>query len=341
VERVRGLGPSGHAYVALDGIRRSWGRTTAIMDELQRARRRSTTARFGRDRSFGEAETAGDLLLRGWRSTRWSSMAADDGDGPVDGPRRAARALVAPGCAPTSGRARRAGLMGIPPAGPGRAPPADVRTAAGASGPPRPPHQPRSLSLGLAGRRARGPGRRAPRNSATASVGKPRARRARNLVFGVGNPKRAPRLRRRGGRAPTRDGGRGEPFVGKGGPASSRKMIEAMGYARAGRLYLQHPQSAAPARQTATPSPTRSRSASLFLKGQLAALRPRVIVALGKFRGAVPAGATTRPSRGCAEAFARTRASSSCRPFTRPTCSAIPRRRRKAWGRPQRPSTRP
>ena len=99
-----------------------------------------------------------------------------------------------------------------------------------------------------------------------------------NIVFGVGNPDANLVFV---GEAPGADeDAQGEPFVGKAGQLLT-KMIEAMGYAR-GDVYICNVLRCRPPGNR-NPEPDEVAACEPFLKKQLAALRPRMIVALGKF----------------------------------------------------------
>jgi uracil-DNA glycosylase len=98
------------------------------------------------------------------------------------------------------------------------------------------------------------------------------------LVFGVGNPNAHLVFV---GEAPGADeDAQGEPFVGKAGQLLT-KMIEAMGYARQDVYICNILKCRPPGNRN--PEPDEIEKCEPFLKAQLAALRPRVIVALGKF----------------------------------------------------------
>ena len=99
-----------------------------------------------------------------------------------------------------------------------------------------------------------------------------------NLVYGVGNPDADLVFV---GEAPGADeDAQGEPFVGKAGQLLT-KMIEAMGYTR-GDVYICNVLKCRPPGNR-NPEPDEVASCEPFLKRQLAAIRPRMIVALGKF----------------------------------------------------------
>jgi DNA polymerase len=98
------------------------------------------------------------------------------------------------------------------------------------------------------------------------------------LVFGVGNPEAHLVFV---GEAPGADeDAQGEPFVGKAGQLLT-KMIEAMGYRREDVYICNILKCRPPGNRN--PEPDEIAKCEPFLKAQLAALRPRVIVALGKF----------------------------------------------------------
>jgi DNA polymerase len=99
-----------------------------------------------------------------------------------------------------------------------------------------------------------------------------------NIVFGVGNPDANLVFV---GEAPGADeDAQGEPFVGKAGQLLT-KMIEAMGYARSD-VYICNVLKCRPPGNR-NPEPDEVASCEPFLKKQLGAIRPRMIVALGKF----------------------------------------------------------
>ena len=100
----------------------------------------------------------------------------------------------------------------------------------------------------------------------------------RNLVYGVGNPDAELVFV---GEAPGADeDAQGEPFVGKAGQLLT-KMIEAMGYRRED-VYICNVLKCRPPGNR-NPEPDEVATCEPFLKRQLAAIRPRMIVALGKF----------------------------------------------------------
>jgi DNA polymerase len=99
-----------------------------------------------------------------------------------------------------------------------------------------------------------------------------------NIVYGVGNPD-APLVFV--GEAPGADEDRtGEPFVGAAGQLLT-KMIEAMGLGR-DDVYICNILKCRPPGNR-NPEPDEIEQCEPFLKRQLAAIRPRMIVALGKF----------------------------------------------------------
>ncbi len=195
-------------------------------------------------------------------------MSADDaGD-----PRAALRALVGQVRTNLASR-QRSGLMGVP-----RTPSARKKTAAPAVVAP-------------VAARAAAPGDDAPTSRPTGAVGLALVREElgdcqrcklaplrTKLVFGVGNPDAHLVFV---GEAPGADEDmQGEPFVGKAGQLLT-KMIEAMGYARRDVYICNILKCRPPGNRN--PEPDEIAKCEPFLKAQLAALRPRVIVALGKF----------------------------------------------------------
>jgi DNA polymerase len=99
-----------------------------------------------------------------------------------------------------------------------------------------------------------------------------------NIVFGVGNPRARLMFV---GEAPGEDEDlQGFPFVGKAGQLLT-KMIEAMGLKRED-VYIANTVKCRPPNNR-NPEPDELESCEPFLKGQLAAVRPEVIVTLGKF----------------------------------------------------------
>jgi uracil-DNA glycosylase len=98
------------------------------------------------------------------------------------------------------------------------------------------------------------------------------------IVFGTGNPNADLVFV---GEAPGFEEDRqGEPFVGAAGQLLT-KMIEAMGFAR-DQVYICNVIKCRPP-ENRNPEPDEVAACEPFLKKQLAALRPRIIVTLGKF----------------------------------------------------------
>ncbi len=98
------------------------------------------------------------------------------------------------------------------------------------------------------------------------------------LVFGVGNPGSELMFV---GEGPGEDEDRqGEPFVGRAGQLLT-KMIEAMGYGRE-QIYIANVVKCRPPGNR-NPEPDEILACEPFLRGQIDAIRPKVIVALGKF----------------------------------------------------------
>jgi DNA polymerase len=99
-----------------------------------------------------------------------------------------------------------------------------------------------------------------------------------NIVFGVGSPKARLMFV---GEAPGEDEDlQGFPFVGKAGQLLT-KMIEAMGLRR-DDVYICNTVKCRPPNNR-NPEPDELEACEPFLKGQLAAVKPEVIVTLGKF----------------------------------------------------------
>ena len=99
-----------------------------------------------------------------------------------------------------------------------------------------------------------------------------------NIVWGVGNPDASLVFV---GEAPGADEDRtGEPFVGAAGQLLT-KMIEAMGLGRSDVYICNILKCRPPGNRN--PEPDEILQCEPFLKKQLAAIRPRMIVALGKF----------------------------------------------------------
>jgi uracil-DNA glycosylase len=98
------------------------------------------------------------------------------------------------------------------------------------------------------------------------------------LVFGVGNP--AAELVFVGEGPGADEDAQGEPFVGRAGQLLT-KMIEAMGFGRED-VYIANVVKCRPP-ENRNPEPDEIAACEPFLRAQLAAIRPKVIVALGKF----------------------------------------------------------
>jgi uracil-DNA glycosylase len=113
-----------------------------------------------------------------------------------------------------------------------------------------------------------------------------------HLVFGVGDPRAELAFV---GEGPGEEEDRqGEPFVGRAGQLLTR-MIEAMGYARAD-VYIANVVKCRPPGNR-NPEPDEIEACEPFLRAQLAAIRPKVIVALGKFAAQTLLRSTTAISR--------------------------------------------
>jgi uracil-DNA glycosylase len=98
------------------------------------------------------------------------------------------------------------------------------------------------------------------------------------LVFGVGNP--AAELMFVGEGPGEDEDLQGEPFVGRAGQLLT-KMIEAMGYRRAD-VYIANVVKCRPPGNR-NPEPDEIEACEPFLRTQIDAIRPKVVVALGKF----------------------------------------------------------
>jgi DNA polymerase len=98
------------------------------------------------------------------------------------------------------------------------------------------------------------------------------------LVFGVGDP--SAQLMFVGEGPGADEDQQGEPFVGRAGQLLT-KMIEAMGFARS-EVYIANVVKCRPPGNR-DPEPDEIESCEPFLKAQIAAVRPRIIVALGRF----------------------------------------------------------
>ena len=99
-----------------------------------------------------------------------------------------------------------------------------------------------------------------------------------HIVFGTGNPDATLMFV---GEAPGADEDRqGEPFVGAAGQLLTR-MIQAMGFSR-GDVYIANVLKCRPP-QNRNPEPDEVAACEPFLRKQIEAVRPRMIVTLGKF----------------------------------------------------------
>ncbi len=98
------------------------------------------------------------------------------------------------------------------------------------------------------------------------------------LVFGVGNPRAGLMFVGEGPGA--EEDARGEPFVGKAGQLLT-KMIEAIGFRRE-EVYIANVVKCRPPGNR-DPEPDEIAACEPFLKAQIAAVQPRIVVALGRF----------------------------------------------------------
>jgi DNA polymerase len=167
-----------------------------------------------------------------------------------------------------------------PPApGPGRAaPPAGSAIAEERVGPPAAPAAPAGGPDTLPERGCGSPALLAVRRElgecARCKLGPGRT----TLVFGVGNP--SAELMFVGEGPGEEEDLQGEPFVGRAGQLLT-KMIEAMGFRRAD-VYIANVVKCRPPGNR-NPEPDEIEACEPFLRSQIAAVGPRVIVALGKF----------------------------------------------------------
>jgi DNA polymerase len=113
-----------------------------------------------------------------------------------------------------------------------------------------------------------------------------------NLVFGVGNP--GARLMFVGEGPGADEDLQGEPFVGRAGQLLTQ-IIKAMGLSRED-VYIANVVKCRPPNNR-NPEPDEIAECSPFLHAQIAAIRPVVIVALGKFAAQTLLGTETPISR--------------------------------------------
>ncbi len=188
---------------------------------------------------------------------------------PVAPPVRAAPAAAAP---------QRAAA--IPGAGPGQAKPAAPPPVPAAAPLPAAPGSPcaaaRAYTLGDKG--CDSPALLAIREALGECARCKLAGGRTNLVFGTGNP--AAELAFVGEGPGADEDLQGEPFVGKAGQLLT-KMIEAMGYRRE-EVYIANVVKCRPPGNR-NPEPDEIEACEPFLRRQLEAVGPKVIVALGKF----------------------------------------------------------
>jgi uracil-DNA glycosylase len=100
----------------------------------------------------------------------------------------------------------------------------------------------------------------------------------RNLVFGVGHP--GAELMFVGEGPGADEDAQGEPFVGAAGQLLTR-MIEAMGFRRE-QVYIANVVKCRPPHNR-DPEPDEIEACQPFLEAQIAAVKPKVVVALGRF----------------------------------------------------------
>ena len=113
-----------------------------------------------------------------------------------------------------------------------------------------------------------------------------------NLVFGVGNPDADLMFVGEGPGADEDE--QGEPFVGRAGQLLTQ-IIKAMGFARED-VYIANVVKCRPPNNR-NPEPDEIAQCTPFLQAQIASIRPKVIVALGKFAAQTLLGTETPISR--------------------------------------------
>jgi uracil-DNA glycosylase family 4 len=113
-----------------------------------------------------------------------------------------------------------------------------------------------------------------------------------NLVFGVGDPEATLMFIGEGPGADEDE--QGEPFVGRAGQLLTQ-IIRAMGFTRE-QVYIANVVKCRPPGNR-NPEPDEIAQCSPFLRAQIAAITPRVIVALGKFAAQTLLGTETPISR--------------------------------------------
>jgi len=224
------------------------------------------------DRDVGWAEAAAELR----RHLAWLDDAGvrEIPERPVLPDPRPVRAAPAPNL-PSSdqgGPAARAGAAAPPGA------PMEAARTGDARPPARAPAAPAAGPYGLGDRGCGSPAlldiRQGLGECQRCKLGQGRTR----LVFGVGNPRAELMFV---GEGPGEDEDRqGEPFVGRAGQLLT-KMIEAMGFERAD-VYIANVVKCRPPGNR-NPEPDEIEACEPFLRAQIAAVGPKVIVALGKF----------------------------------------------------------
>jgi uracil-DNA glycosylase family 4 len=194
----------------------------------------------------------------------------------MDDPREELRALVAGFRVQLESRGR-SGLLGVSTAVPGR--PAPAPRAEAAPAPERAPAQSQQPDQPDQSARPAGAKGLVLTREELGDCQRCRLKDGRKqIVFGVGNPEADLVFV---GEAPGADEDRlGEPFVGAAGQLLT-KMIEAMGFRREDVYICNVIKCRPPGNRN--PEPDEVASCEPFLKKQLAALRPRMIVTLGKF----------------------------------------------------------
>ena len=146
----------------------------------------------------------------------------------------------------------------------------------------------------------------------------------KTIVFGQGNPRAELMFVGEGPGADEDE--QGLAFVGRAGQLLTDIIEKGMKMQRS-EVFIANVIKCRPP-QNRNPEPDEILACQPFLEAQIRAIRPRVLVGLGKFGGAVAPRRRPSPSPGSAAASGSTRASRSCPPTTRPTCCGTRRGRR-------------
>ena len=224
-----------------------------------------------RGRSHGSTPEVRALAAEAMRHLWWLKESGV-GEVPAPPPRPAARAPAvppprSPGTAPRAPASPAGPRAAPPPEGPGAARPPAAARGAGAPAAYSVSDRGCGSDALLSVRRELGPCTRCKLHGGRST-----------LVFGVGNP--AAELMFVGEGPGAEEDRRGEPFVGRAGELLD-KMIGAMGFRRE-EVYIANVVKCRPP-DNRDPEPDEIDACEPFLKAQIAAIRPRVIVALGRF----------------------------------------------------------